>query len=65
MIGDRLRIALDQNNMTQKDLAKKAHITESSVCRYLQNQRGVTDRTLRAICDVLDVSADWLIGREK
>lgn len=50
--------------MNQRQLADKIGVTEVSVCRWIKRSRTMSLEYLKAVCDVLDVSADWLIGRD-
>lgn len=60
----RLREALKRSGMNQRQLAKKIGATEVSVCRWVKGNRTMSLEYLKPVCDVLDVSADWLIGRD-
>ena len=61
IMGQRLKAALKFRSMTQRDLATKANLTTSSVCRFVNGER--TPRTDAAIkiCDALGVSLDWYV----
>lgn len=56
--------ALERSGMNQKQLADKIGTTEVSVCRWIKRNRTMSLEYLKPVCDVLDVSADWLIGRD-
>lgn len=49
--------------MNQRQLADKIGTTEVSLCRWIKCNRTMSLEYLKPVCDVLDVSADWLIGR--
>jgi len=60
--AQRLKQVLGERNMQQKDLAAKINITPASVSKWMQG--GSVDSTnLTNICNALDVSADYLLGR--
>ena len=61
MLGERLKTAIRAKNLTQRDFAEMAGVTEPTVSRWIRGDRGEFG-TLKAICDTLDVSADWLLG---
>ena len=60
----RLCEALERSGMNQRQLADKIGTTEVSVCRWIKCSRTMSMEYLKPVCDVLDVSADWLIGRD-
>lgn len=60
-IGVRLKEALNRRHVSQKDLAQKTGLTEATISRYVNNQRG-DYRGLIKICKELNVSADYLLG---
>ena len=60
--GDRLRQALADKNMTRQELAYKTMISEASIYLYLNNGATPSAIYLKQICEVLNVSADYLLG---
>ena len=60
----RLCEALERSGMNQRQLADMIGVTEVSVCRWIKRNRTMSLEYLKPVCDVLDVSADWLIGRD-
>ena len=60
----RLDKAIKISGLSQKELARKAKITEVSISRYVNGSREPNVETLRNICKALDVTADWLLGLE-
>ena len=60
--GDRLRICRIQMGMNQSDLARSVGLQAAAVSKYEKNQSSPNVETLTAICKVLSVSADWLLG---
>lgn len=63
--GDRLREILRDRSMTQEELARKALISKSTVYMYINCGVLPTADNLKAVCEVLNVSADYLIGLER
>lgn len=51
---------LRSKNISQKELAEKAGVTESTVSRYVNNQRGEFGH-IKNLCETLGISADWLL----
>jgi transcriptional regulator with XRE-family HTH domain len=61
--GDRIRRARWLNDMTQVELADRIGKTRTTVTNIENGVQLPTVDTLIMICDVLDVSADWILGR--
>ena len=47
----------------QQDLAEKMNVTKASISRYELEQHQLDPATICTICDLFDVSADYLLGR--
>ncbi len=60
--GDRLRILIEERNITQKNLANKLNIAPSTVSSYAQNTREPDFETLKMIADYFNVTTDYLLG---
>jgi transcriptional regulator with XRE-family HTH domain len=70
IIGPRLKVARLKNNLTQQQLSAKletmaVYIDRASISKIEQQRRIVTDFELLALCEILKVSPDWLLGLEK
>lgn len=68
LIGARVTLARNANNMKQKDLLAQLQLAgidiSSPALSLLEGQkRPVSDIELNALADVLNVSVDWLLGR--
>lgn len=63
-IGDRIRHALSYRNMSQRELAEKAGITEAAVSRYLKGDRIPRAVTVARIAKALGVPVSELMGDE-
>ncbi len=62
--GERLRQVLNERHMSQHTLASRAMISETSVYFYINKNVMPSAIYLRQICEVLGVSADYLLGLE-
>ena len=60
-LGKRIKQAMESKNMKQYELAEKTYITQTTISRYVTDERTPDAITLKAICEALDVSADWLL----
>ena len=61
-IGYRISKARRHININQKELAKRANITEGSLSRYENDIREPKAAALIQIADALNVSTDYLLG---
>lgn len=63
--GANLADALEERRMTQKELARRAGVTEAAVSRYLTGERAPQAATVAALARALDCSTDDLLGAPK
>lgn len=61
-IGYRISKARRYANMNQKELAKKARITEGSLSRYENGRREPKVAALKLLAEALDVPVEYLLG---
>lgn len=61
-ISERIRLVRQQNNISQNELAKAAGINVKSLSRYELGTSVPPANALKAIADVLGVSADALLS---
>lgn len=61
-VGQRLKKALDEQGMMQKELAEKVGLNENAISRYIHGGRIISTPILVDICKALNVSADYLLG---
>lgn len=61
-IGKKIDEALKEKNMTQKELAEKAGVTEAAVSHYVKGDREPRSNTLGVIAAALGVTAGFLLG---
>ena len=64
IIGERIKEARKNKNMTQQELGEKLGVSKVSVCGYEKGVRIPTIENFTQLLDVLDVSSDYLLGRE-
>ena len=61
-IQKRLREAIQYSNISQKELAEKLKINPSTVSKYMRLDKYPSLDTFANICEILDVSADEILG---
>lgn len=59
--GNKLGILIEENNLTQKELAAQLNIAPSTLSSYVQNTREPDFDTLKRIANYFHVSADYLL----
>lgn len=66
ILHERIRLARNTRKISQKQMAEFLEISQPG---YQQMESGkypdMKVSTLIKLCDILDVSADWLLGREE
>ena len=60
--GERLRILIEEKDITQKELAAQLNIAPSTVSSYVQNTREPDFTTLTEIAKYFGVTTDYLLG---
>ena len=63
-MNERIRMLLEEQHLSQKDLAQKAGITEASMSKYLSGERTPRIDVVVNLANALGVTADELIGNE-
>jgi DNA-binding Xre family transcriptional regulator len=61
-IAQALWTAMDENDMTQKELCKEAHVNERVLNNTLYERNLMRLDDLVKICRVLDISLDCVVG---
>ena len=61
-IQKRLREAIQYGNVSQKELAEKLNINPSTVSKYMRLDKYPSLDTFANLCEVLDISADDILG---
>ena len=64
-VASRIKELLSERDMTQKELAQRAGITESAVCHYVKGERVPRGTNLIKISSALNVTTDFLLGSEE
>lgn len=59
--GDKLRILIEDRDITQKELATQLNIAPSTVSSYVQNTREPDFATLKMLAKFFNVSIDYLL----
>ena len=60
-IGKRVRDARHAKNMSQAQLAAALHVSVPYISHIEQGKQAMSVTTLSGICNLLEVSADWVI----
>lgn len=58
----RLQLLLDENNINQKELAKKVGVTEVTISRYMTGERKPRIDIANKMAEVLGATTDYLMG---
>ena len=58
----RLREAIEDSHMTQTEIAKQLGISQSTVSKYMRLNKFPSIDTFANLCQILDVSADEILG---
>lgn len=61
-IQQRLRAAIKESGIQQKDIAKAINVSAQTVSKYMKNDIFPALDTLAKLCKLLDVSADYILG---
>ena len=64
-IQKRLREEIKNSGMTQREIAAAMGVSAQTVSRYMTDDIFPALDTLARLCEVLDVSADYILGTEK
>ncbi|HIU00752.1 MAG TPA: helix-turn-helix transcriptional regulator [Candidatus Coproplasma excrementavium] len=64
-IQQRLREEIKNSGMTQREIAAAMGVSAQTVSRYMTDDIFPALDTLARLCEVLDVSADYILGTEK
>jgi transcriptional regulator with XRE-family HTH domain len=60
--GNRLRIALSRNRMTQRELAERTNFDEKYISKLVNGNHNITNDNAELFARVLGVRAEWLKG---
>lgn len=62
-LGSTIKKLREQNNINQKDFAKKMNVSNVVLSRYESDERKPDYDTLQRIADYFNVTTDYLLGR--
>lgn len=63
VLGNRLKAARNKKKLTQRQLAAKLNISQSTIALYETGNRNPDPDTLNKFADFFSVSVDYLLGR--
>lgn len=61
-LNDRIKMIMEEKDLTQKELSQMANITEASMSKYLSGDRTPRIDVIVNIANALEVSVDSLLG---
>ena len=64
-IKERLKLICSLKKITQKELAAKANVRESSISNYVKGKSTPNHEIICKLADALDITTDWLLGYGK
>lgn len=64
-IGKRIEDLLQQQDITQRELAKRVGVTETTMSRYIHCLREPKGSILQKIAQTLNTTTDYLLGESK
>ena len=65
IFSERLNEAMKFSNVSYSELAKKLGITKATMSMYKHGKAIPSLETFYLLCDLLDVSADYMLGRNE
>ncbi|WP_143989446.1 helix-turn-helix domain-containing protein [Streptococcus oralis] len=65
IFGKRLRKARKSKRLTQQEIADLVHVNRVTYTNWEKGKREPSFENLVKLADLLDVSLDWLFGRDK
>ena len=65
ILGNRIKEQLLKNKMTQRELAEKTGITDTTISRYISSQRIPKATEIIKIAVVLNCSCDYLLVNQE
>ena len=63
-LGEKLKLTRQKRGLSQQELALKAGIHQKNISKYEKDDVIPSAITLKSIADILEVSADYLLGNE-
>ncbi len=65
MITENLKREIEQSGITKTEIARQIGVSKSTISQYLSGRAQPTLATLSKLCNVLDCSADDILGVER
>lgn len=62
MMGERLRVSREARNISRKELAELLHVTRTQVSDIENGKSGTNLERFLQLCELYQVSADYLLG---
>lgn len=62
IVSGRLALAVTRSGLSRAEIARKSGVSETAISRYVRGERLVSTHALVPLCEVLHVSADWVLG---
>lgn len=60
---NRLKLLRTSRRMTQADLAKAFHVSQSTIAMWETGKRSIDAETITSVADYFNVSTDYLLGK--
>ena len=64
MLNERLKKAREEKGLSQIEMASKIGVSQAAYCYYEQGLRIPSLGVAKILCNVLNVSLDWLTGND-
>ena len=65
IFAEKFNEVMNYSNLSYSELAKKLKITKATMSMYKHGKAVPSLETFSEICDILDVSADFLLGKDE
>lgn len=62
---ERLKAAREDMDLTQQEVAIKTQTTQTQIWRYESGKQEMTVTKLKQLCEIYNVSADYILGLPK
>lgn len=60
---NRIKLLRERDNMTQEKLGSLLNVKKAAISKYENNIVPLTDDTISKLCDIFNVSSDYLLGK--
>lgn len=65
LVSGRLSVAVARAGLTLSEVSQESGVSLSALSRYVRGERMVSTHALIALCPVLRVSSNWLLGLDR